>query len=362
MRARGWRSATTRSATGVGSLLAIACAISACPAPPPKPVAVPIASARPPPPPPPVTVRKPIVLEGVDATRSEVRWEQDYRRARWSVSYDIVLAQEQAVCPHEEAPKSLDAIGCPGAPTFSPACTDVKTNRARTSLTITRSLDFEVRCSGDTEGYALPEGDARAALTASASECFQRHNRFKPEASWQSLYALTELRIVEGAPKLIGELAEVSAHAIVSEERRAHSLPVETQRYCRDDVAYLDGIVPTIGAARADEPAIDATIVADALARMTPLTIGPVSARSLGVTPPKPWSVPVTGDGHASEQSLWEACAAPQVKDQLVVQERCLLLRQLDRLMRDAEDQARPATPRGTASATPTPSASGSAR
>ena len=287
----------------------------------------------PPPPPGSITVWGPLRIDSVDVVRSEVGWERDFVRAQRAVIYDMVLTQERATCPATTPlASSVDLEECRGVTAFAASCSVEPVMRARVEVMVTQAIDVAARCAGDATPFVVPaSGDARAALTSAASSCFRARNKFKPEASWTSLYALTELQITE-------KTASIStAHA-----RLLSRLLDGKTMHCRDDGAYLDG---TPGRPiKPSAPKSDDAPMANALAARAPLA-GEGDAAS---TP----STPLTGDAWVSEHDLWERCAGAP-KDHVVAQERCQLLRQFDRFVRDVEDLARPETPKGSTTITP---------
>jgi hypothetical protein len=284
---------------------------------------------RPPEPPPPgqVTVYGPLRVESVVPVRSEAGWDKDFARASRVVAYDVVLAQERAACPKELADKTFatDEEGCRGLPTIPDGCKSEPTLRARAEVSVTWSLDLAARCAGDAASFPASEGDPRTALSNGARACFRARNKLKPESSWTSLYELTELRLGErmesvstATPRLLSRL-----------------LAGGSPRHCRDDGAYLDGTSgrpsPTLETAPVDLLALGATLVARA-----PLGGAGDTA-----------NVPLTSDWK-SEHALWEQCNQKPAREHVVASERCLLLRELDRFLRDVEDIARTETPKGT--------------
>jgi hypothetical protein len=326
-------------------LLSLACA---CGERRPKPPTT-VGGLQPAPPPPPgsIAVVGPLRVESIDVVRSEIGWDRDLVRASRIVDYDVVLAQERATCPKERVgTPTQDTFGCSGLVTLPEVCTR-ETIRARLELSLRRTIDVQQRCVGDASPYAIPaSGDPRSALQNAGSACFRNKNKFKPEATWTSLYALTELsideKIVEAKtrfPFLVVELLDADAHANIPE------LGAPTAMFCREDGAFLDG---TPGA-------LPSTMKLP-MEKLVPPLVSLIEARAPLSGQDK--NVAATGQTWRAEQELWEQCRAPEVKDALVSQERCQLLRQLDRFLRDVEDAARPETPKGAASATPSASAS----
>jgi hypothetical protein len=289
----------------------------------------------PPPPPGSIALVGPLHIEAIDVVRGEIGWDRDLVRASRVVDYDVVLAQERATCPKEGAPPTArDAMGCTGAPSLTDACTR-ETIRARLEVAVRWTIDVQQRCTGDASAYAVPaSGDPKQALTTAAAGCFRNKNKFKPESTWASLYQLTELEIEEHVDEARTRAPQLLARLLTAEA---------TPLFCRDDGAFLDGTPGALQGAPADVPA--ASTFVPAILAKAPLA-GEQGA--IGLTGPT-WS---------TEQSLWEQCHAPELKDVVVAQERCQLLRQLDRFVRDVEDAARPETPKGAASATTNGSAS----
>jgi hypothetical protein len=291
----------------------------------------------PPPPPGMVAFVGPLRVEAIDVVRSEIGWDRDLVRASRVVDYDVVLAQERATCPAGQAPLTKDAMGCEGAATIPSACTH-ETVRARLEVAVRWTLDVQQRCTGDAVAYAVPaSGDPKPPLSTAGAACFRNKNKFKPESTWASLYALTELQIEEKveevrtrAPKLLARLLAGDA----------------APTFCRDDGAFLDGTPGALQGTMADVPA--ATTFVPAILAKAPL------AGEQG-------TFGLTTQAWRTEQALWEQCHAPEIKDVVVAQERCQLLRQLDRFLRDVEDAARPETPKGTGTGATSASVSGSA-
>ncbi|MGZ3450585.1 MAG: hypothetical protein ACXWUG_17675 [Polyangiales bacterium] len=283
---------------------------------------------QPPQPPPPgqVTVYGPLRVESVTPVRSEAGWDRDFVHGSRLVTYDIVLAQERAACPKEIAEKAFatDEEGCKGLATIPDGCKTEPTLRARAEVAVGWSIDVAARCAGDAAAFPT-EGDPKNALSNGARACFRARNKLKPESSWTSLYELTELRFAEKM-----ESASTSTPRLL-----ARLLAGGAARHCRDDGAYLDGSAgrasPTLETAPVDLLALGATLV-------TRAPLGGVNDAA---------SIPLTADWK-SEHSLWEQCNQKPARDHVVASERCLMLRQLDRFLRDVEDLARTETPKGT--------------
>jgi hypothetical protein len=156
--------------------------------------------------------------------------------------------------------------------------------------------------------------------------CFRNRNKLKPETAWTSLYELTELRMSERVDAVRTSFPTVLSKALKGEARV----------FCRDDGAYLDGSAGVPQKAIEPAPVALATLVAKA--------------------PPKEGDqTPLTADAFKTEHALWEECNSPAARASLVARERCLLLRQLDKFLRDVEDLARPDTPKGAPTGAPTP-------
>ncbi len=298
----------------------------------------------PPPPPGSVVVHGPLVVEAVDPVRAEIGWDRELVRASRLVTYDVVVSQLRATCPEDVAPKrTADAMGCLAiADAVLPASCTSDTVHARIEVTVTYGIEVQQRCAGDGAPYAVPEaGDPKQLLAGHGSACFSSRNKFKPEATWTSLYALTELSIVEKPLLVVSDAAPLVGVLLD---------PASPPRACRDDGVFLDG---TPGA-DAQSPSTATTKSSEELAHL-------LSAR--GPLPGEGTSLGVTGGAFRTEQELWEACrpAAPlsptDPKNQLLPALRCQLLRQLDRFVREVEDAARPQTPKGASAA---PSTSGS--
>ncbi len=313
--------------TRLGCVVLVAATLSCGPRPSARaPRTVVREQLAPPPPPPPgsAVIYGPLELESLDVARSEVGWARDFVRGERTVVYEAVLAQNRVTCPLpnlEKAEKQKDDEGCTGLTSFPTGCSAPTRLRARTEVAVTFSVVVEHRCAGDPEPYVVPDSlDPRAALSTAGRVCFKAKNKLKPEAQWTSLYELTELRVIEQPtsvtttiPRLLGALLPLEKKAV---------------RFCRDDAAYLDG------AAGAPLPASSAPDPAK------------LSAAIAVRVPPSVVDAPLSPT-FRTEHALWESCNAPAAKDDLSAQERCLLLRQLDRFLREVEDQARPETAKG---------------
>jgi hypothetical protein len=285
-------------------------------------------SIAPPAPAPPgsTIVYGPLRIESLEAVRSDVGWDRDFVRGSRVVAYDVVIAQDRAACPNpvvEQAGKS-DELGCRGLDAFDASCKVEPALRARVEVEVVNALDVAYRCAGDT-ATAPTEGDPRTALTNAGRICFRNRNKLKPEAAWTSLYELTELRVSERVDVVRTPYPAVLAKALKGEARL----------FCRDDGAYLDGTggVP--------QKAIEAAPIA-----LAELVIAK-SARADNEP------TPLTADAFKSEHALWEQCNGAPARASLAARERCLLLRQLDKFLRDVEDLARPDTPKGAATVAP---------
>jgi hypothetical protein len=276
----------------------------------------------PPPPAPPgsTIVYGPLRVESIDAVRSDVGWDRDFVKGSRVVGYDIVIAQERAACPNAIVEKNAakDDVGCSGLDTFDPSCKVEPKLRARVEVEVVHAIEVTYRCAGDTNSFTI-EGDPRAALTNAGRVCFRNRNKLKPETAWTSLYELTELRMAERVDAVRAPYPTVLSKALRGEARV----------FCRDDGAYLDGSggVP----ARAIEP--------------TPIALAELVAKSSSAKEGD--RTPLTTDAFKSEHALWEECNGTAARASLVARERCLLLRQLDKFLRDVEDLARPDTPKG---------------
>ncbi len=321
-------------------LLALATAVAAC-GPTQRPRAGGERHAKtivePPVPPGHVAAMGPLVLESVDVVRHEVGWDLDFVHATRVVAYDVVVAQRGAACLGAKiAGATRDGRGCEGFGTFPPECDAGPPMRARFEVTVKYAIDVAQRCAGETQAYPVRDAhDARAELTAGGMACFRNRNKLRPEASWTSVYALTELSIGE-------QLSSVTSDA---PWLLAQLLEGAQPTFCRDDGAYLSGR-PGAAAGEAPAAADQAALARGLLAR--------VAAGATGS------SVPLTAGGWKTEHDLWEACNAPQARGDLVAQERCQLLRQLDRFLTDVETAARPETPRGLGAPPVEPTASAS--
>lgn len=290
----------------------------------------------PPPPPGSIAVWGAMHVEAVDVVRSEIGWDRDLVHAARVVAYDVVIAQDRATCAEGSIPqRPSDAEGCAGLPTIPSTC-KVETTRARVEATVTYALELSQRCAGDATPYVVADGaDARAALTTLASACFRTKNKFRPESTWSSLYALTELSIVEHASTVSTTFPRLLSRALSGSE----------PTFCRDDGAYLDGSPGRPGTVGNGN--VDPSTLAQLLQTRAPLS---------GETSP----IALTASGFRSEQALWEECKGASLSTMVVAEERCQLLRQLDRFVRDVEDLARPETPKGapTSSTSASPSTS----
>jgi hypothetical protein len=286
-----------------------------------------VRTIAPPPPPPPgsTTVWGPLRVESLAPVRHEVGWTRDFVRAARIVGWDVVIAQDRASCPDDvvAAAAKTDERGCRGVDAFDKRCKIEPPIRARVELEVVHALELTHRCAGDPAPYAPGEDDPRTSLSNAGRACFKARNKLKPESTWTSLYELTELKLAERVdavrtafPAMLGRL-----------------LAGEGKLYCRDDGAYLDGTAGApLGAPATPPIALAEQLVARA-----------------GAPPAAGDATPLTGDGFKTEHALWESCNAQPAKDSLVARERCMLLRQLDRFLRDVEDVARPETPKGLA-------------
>lgn len=281
----------------------------------------------PPPPPPPgsTTVWGALRVESVAPIRSEAGWTRDFVKGTRVVAYDVVLAQDRAHCPDDvlSSISSTDERGCRGVESLPANCKAEPPIRARIEVEVVFGLELAHRCAGDASPYAPSDEDPRGGLTAAGRACFKAKNKLKPESTWTSLYELTELKMTEHVdavktsfPTMLGKVLEGKA-----------------KTFCRDDGAYLDG---TPGA-----PIVAPTVPPVSLAELlTNRAAKPVAEGD---------ATPLTGDTFKSEHALWESCNGKPAKESLVARERCMLLRQLDRFLRDVEDLARPDTPKGMA-------------
>lgn len=281
----------------------------------------------PPPPPPPgsTTVWGPMRVEAVDPVRSDVGWVRDFVRATRVVAFDVVLAQDRAQCPDAVAASlaKVDERGCRGVDALPESCKVEPPIRARVEVEVVHAIELGHKCAGEAMTWVPSEDDPRASLTAAGRSCFKSKNKLKPESTWTSLYELTELRFSEHVAAVRTPFA--SALSAVLEGK--------AKTYCRDDGAYLDG---TAGA----------PVVAPTTA---PITLAELLVARTARPPLEGDVVPLTGDAFRSEHALWESCNTKAARESLVARERCLLLRQLDRFLRDVEDLARPDTPKGMA-------------
>ena len=287
----------------------------------------PVSIAPPAPAPPGSTVvYGPLRIESIEPSRSDVGWDRDFVKGSRVAAYEIVLAQDRAACPNAVVDKSArtDDVGCRGLDAFDASCKVEPPLRARVEVEVVHAIDVAYRCAGDA-AIAPTDGDPRAALTNAGRICFRNRNKLKPEAAWTSLYELTELRVSERFDAVRAPFPALLGKALKGEARL----------FCRDDGAYLDG---TGGAPpKAIEPA--------------PIALGElVVAKSARADNE---STPLTVDAFKSEHTLWEQCNSAPAKASLAARERCLLLRQLDKFLRDVEDLARPDTPKGAATGAP---------
>jgi hypothetical protein len=276
----------------------------------------------------------PLVLESVDLVRHEIGWDVDFVRGTRVVAYEVVVSQRGAACLGDKVPEAVhDARACEGVEAFPAACDAGPPMRARFEVTVRYALNVSQRCAGDAAAYVVREGrDPRAELTAGGVSCFRQRNKLRPETSWTSVYALTELAFQESlqsvttsAPRLVAEL-----------------LAGKRSAFCRDDGAYLSGR-PGVAAnaANVTEGALDANALR---ALQTEIARGLAERTAAGKVAS---TVPLTSTAWKSEHDLWEACNAKDARDDVVAQERCQLLRQLDRFLTDVETAARQETPRG---------------
>jgi hypothetical protein len=291
----------------------------------------PVLRPLPPAPPGSVVVFGPLTVVAVDAVSSSIGWDREPVSATRTVGYDVTLEQERWICPATaRGDVTRDGQSCEGAPKAGPQCRAESPVRARASVTVEWALDVAERCAGDREAYAVgASADARSALDAAGVGCFKARNKFKPESAWTSIYALTELAFDERVRAVESDLPSVLANLLSATPAVA---------FCRDDGAYLDG---TVGRATPlAAVTLDRTALAPLLLARAPLG---------GETP-----LPNGRAAFVSEHAAWEACNGPASKGSVVAQERCQLVREIDRMLRDVEETARPETPRG-----PAPAASG---
>ncbi len=313
----------------LGALLtsAVACGLTSCgprvvtPGPPHS------ARLLPPPPPPPgsLTVYGPLRIDTIRAARSEVGWDRDFVHGSRLVTYDVIFAQERATCPKDAVEPTFrdDAEDCRGVPTMPSSCKVEPVLRARVEVTVVHALDVQYRCAGEPAPFTF-EGDPKSALSTQARACFQRRNKLKPEAAWTSLYELTELEVGEKVVDARSAFPRAIARLIGG----------ESGRFCRDDGAYLDGTSGRAAGTKKTD-AIEPQALASAIVTRVPPQ--PVEGASIPLTTPE----------FRTEHALWEQCNGAPARASLVARERCLLLRQLDRFLRDVEDLARPETPKG---------------
>jgi hypothetical protein len=274
-------------------------------------------------PPPPVPAGSslaygPLRVEAVDLARSDVGWDRDFVRGTRTVAYDVVLAQDRATCPTTTVEKSwkTDDLGCRGVETFPDGCRVEPTLRARVEVEIVHGIQTAYRCAGDPALFIL-DGDPRVSLSAAARTCFKNRNKLKPESTWTSMYELTELSISEKPESLRTQFPTLLTRLLKSEGKP----------FCRDDGAYLDG-----AAAAPGKQGESSLALVDLLASRAPNDNE---------------ATPITGDGFKTEHALWEQCNGKSAKDSLAARERCLLLRQVDKFLREVEDIARADTPKG---------------
>jgi hypothetical protein len=276
---------------------------------------------RPAPPAPPgsVNVFGPIKLEAhAEVLRHEVGWLADFASARRSTTLALTLSQDRAVCPKDgNLALTKDAFGCQGSSAMPASCQVESTVRVRTEVTLPTELAFVYRCNN---GLTFSPGEhSRTEMSTFGVQCFREQNRGKPEAQWQSVYDLIGVQIAE---------TDVDAHtefpAMLSEVTGAKST------FCREDRAYLDG---TAGGAK---PSPWPHALAHAAAKDL------LPADSLAASQAVAAMIPLTHGEFVSEHDLWNACQGGPPSP--IVQERCLLLRQLDRFLRDVEDVARSKT------------------
>jgi len=275
------------------------------------------------------TMWGPLRVEAVAPVRSEIGWTRDFVRANRVVAYDVVIAQDRANCPDDLVASiaKTDERGCRGVDVFPERCKIEPAIRARVEVEVVHMIELTHKCAGEATTYTPKEDDPRTSLSNAGRACFKAKNKLKAESTWTSLYELTELRMIERVDAVRTTLPTMLARVLDPK------LDPKPKLYCRDDGAYLDG-----------------TAGAPVVAPSTP----PVALAELLVTraarpPLEGDATPLTGDAFKSEHALWESCNGQSAKSSLVASERCLLLRQLDRFLRDVEDLARPDTPKGIA-------------
>ncbi len=295
------------------------------------PPAVPALAPPAPAPPGSVTVYGPLRIETIAPVRSSVAWERELARGARTVTWDVVLVQERAICPEHAVAGAFQADGekCRGVPAIPEACTREPPLRARVEATARLSIDVDHRCQGEVEPWPIPaQGEVRTDLSKRAVACFRARNMLKPESAWASLYEVIELRV-----------REAPTDATTAFPRTIARLVDGAASFCRDDGAYLDGTPGRAEAQLGEAPNVGAAAtLATTLLSRAPLATDPA---------------PLTGDAFRSEHASWEACNAPSARADVVAKQRCLLLRQVDRFLRDVEDAARAQTPKGSSSPPP---------
>ncbi len=275
--------------------------------------------APPPPVPPGSTLAYgPLRMEAVELARSDAGWDRDFVRGSRVAAYDVVLVQERATCPTAAADRlwKTDDFGCRGVESFPDGCKVEPALRARVEVELVYAIDASYRCAGDASVFPL-EGDPRTALGNAARTCFRTRNKLKPESTWTSLYELTEVRMSEQPDAVRTQFPTLLTRLLKS----------ESKPFCRDDGAYLDG-----AAGAPSKPTEPGSVLGELIAARVPLDSE---------------SSPLTADAFKTEHALWEQCNGKAAKESLVARERCLLLRQLDKFLREVEDLARPETPKG---------------
>lgn len=272
-------------------------------------------------PPPPVPAGSsiaygPLRIEAIDPARSDAGWDRDFVKGSRTVAYDVVLAQDRALCPTTAVDKAwkTDDLACRGVEVFPDGCKVEPTLRARVEVEVVYALEASYRCAGDPTVFPL-EGDARTALNNATRTCFRNRNKLKPESTWTSLYELTEVKLAERSDALRTQFPALLTRLMKNEGKP----------FCRDDGAYLDG------AAGAPGRTFDVTAALGELL--------------LARAPADPETTPLTADAFKTEHALWEQCNGKSTS--LAARERCLMLRQLDKFLREVEDLARPETPKG---------------
>jgi hypothetical protein len=210
-----------------------------------------------------------------------------------------------------------DTFGCQGSSAMPASCHVESTVRVRIEVTLPTEIAFAYRCKN---GITLSPGEhSRTEISTFGVQCFRDQNRGKPETQWQSVYDLISVQIAENMAD-----AHTEFPALLTE------LSAGKPTFCREDRAYLDG---TSGGPK---PAP----WSHALARKSLADF--VGTDNAAKSAADDQQIPLTMNDYVSDHDLWARCQG--ASQNTIVQERCLLLRQFDRFLRDVEDVARSKT------------------